>query len=155
MDENTLSEGNKATWKASRSSNSVFVHVRRGDYLSPTFKDMFEGCCALTYYAQAIDYAKKQMPDLKFYCFSDDIQWAKDNLPLDDATFIDWNHGTDSPLDMYLMSQCKAAIIANSTFSYWGARLGQKKQFVCHPLKWINKPEGNFDIIPDGWVGFE
>lgn len=71
---------------------------------------------------------KNLVPSVKFICFSDDIGWVKQNLELGkDAVFVDWNNGTDSPLDMYLMSQCKYGIIANSTFSYWGARLGIKK----------------------------
>lgn len=155
VDEYNLSEENMRILESIRTSQSVFIHVRRGDYLSPKFKELFDGCCALSYYEKAIKYAYEQIPDLKFFCFSDDIPWVKKNLPLDHAVFVDCNKGTDSPLDMFLMSHCKAGIIANSTFSFWGARLGVEKKFICHPLKWINDPEGNFDIIPDEWIGFE
>ena len=65
--------------------------------------------------------------------------------------FIDWNTGENSPLDMFLMSQCKYAIIANSTFSYWGAMLGRKKELVYYPTKWINSEFGNPHIFPEDW----
>lgn len=155
INEQNLSFINKKTLEDIRSSYSVFIHVRRGDYLSPQYKSIFEGCCTLDYYKQAIAHACSVNSNLKFFCFSDDIQWAKQNLILnEDSVYIDWNVGADSPLDMFLMSQCKAAIIANSTFSYWGARLGSSKEFVCYPKRWMNIPNMIQDIIPNDWLGF-
>ena len=150
--EEQLNEKNIQALRLIRNTYSVFVHVRRGDYLSPAYKSMFEGCCSLEYYEEAIKCVREKNPNARFFCFSDDISWAKENLALEDAMFVDWNKGTDSPIDMYLMSFCKGAIIANSTFSYWGARLTQKKDFVYYPKRWINLPEGNFDICPDEWL---
>ena len=96
---------------------------------------------------------KGQNPDVKFICFSDDLSWMRDNLPLGkDAMFVDWNTGTDSPLDMYMMSQCDNAIIANSSFSYWGAYLGKTKDTVIYPNRWWNMPEGNPDLFWDEWI---
>lgn len=135
-----------------KKSNSVFIHVRRGDYLSPKYKDYFYGCCTLDYYIRSIDYMKSKVENPIFFVFSNDIKWAKDNLPLDNPIFIDWNNGANSPLDMYLMAQCQNGIIANSSFSYWGAKLNQKINNVTYPEKWINPPAERGDIIPEGWV---
>ena len=154
VEDNKLSEKNRFILQKIKDSYSVFVHVRRGDYLSPAYKELFEGCCSIDYYKKAIQEVRKEHPNVSFFCFSDDIPWAKENLPLSDANFIDWNTGNDSPLDMYLMSFCKGAIIANSTFSYWGAKLSQKKEFVYYPARWINSPEGSFDIFPKDWIAF-
>lgn len=154
IDENNLSEKNKKILDEIRSKDSIFIHVRRGDYLSPRYKAIFEGCCTIEYYKEAIAYVSQKNSNFTFFCFSDDITWAKKNLPLRDVEFINWNTGPDSPLDMFLMSQCKGAIIANSTFSYWGARLGVKKKIVCYPLKWNNISKGTQIICPDSWKGF-
>ena len=70
------------------------------------------------------------------------------------SIFVDWNKGENSPLDMYLMSQCNGAIIANSTFSYWGAILGKEKARVYYPIKWINSPRGVPDIFFDNWISY-
>lgn len=151
IDEAFLSQKNKQVLKILRKSKSVFIHVRRGDYLSPKYKARFEGTCPIEYYTKAIADIKNRVDNLTFFCFSDDIEWAKNNLPLDDAYFIDWNIGENSPLDMFLMSQCKYAIIANSTFSYWGAMLGRKKSIVYYPTKWIRSAAGNPLIFPENW----
>lgn len=152
VDESTLNEKNKETLQYIRRTNSCFIHVRRGDYLSPRFKSIFEGCCTEDYYRRAIAYMNENVENVRFICFSDDQDWVREKLPLDKNTiFIDWNTGTDSPLDMYLMSQCNNGIIANSTFSYWGAYLGKKKNYVIYPCKWWNLEEGNPSIFWEGW----
>lgn len=147
-----LGEKNLSLLKSIRNSNSVFVHVRRGDYQSPKYKDRFEGCCTLDYYQRAIEYVEKQMDHPVYYVFSDDISWSKENLSLKNAAYVDWNTDDKSPLDMYLMSQCKAGVMANSTFSYWGAMLGVQKKIVTYPEKWVNPPFEVGDIFPGNWV---
>lgn len=154
IDHEKLSRANTEVLSVIESTNSVFVHVRRGDYLSPKYKDRFEGCCTLDYYKKAIEYIKAKVENPKFFVFSNDIEWSRENLPLDNPTFIDWNIGTDSPLDLYLMSQCKHCIIANSTFSYWGAVLGDNKGIVTYPDKWINPPFSIGDLFFDSWIRF-
>lgn len=84
-----------------------------------------------------------------FFVFSDDIPWVKKNMSIPDAYYIDWNKHEDSYLDMYLMSQCKANIIANSTFSFWGAILGNEKEMVIRPKRWIGNDVP--DIFPSSW----
>ena len=152
FNEEHLSDRNRELLSFIRSSNAWFIHVRRGDYLSPKYKELFEGCCTLSYYEQAITDVLSKNPDAKFLCFSDDIDWAKENLPDVIDYFPDWNTGEKSPIDMFLMSQCKGAIIANSTFSYWGAVLGIKKSKVYYPQKWINSKRGIPNIFFDEWI---
>lgn len=153
IDENKLDVENKRTLKLIRETNSCFIHVRRGDYLSSQYKDLFEGCCTKEYYKKSIEYIKENVKNVQFICFSDDIGWVKQNLNINNVIFVNWNTEKKSPLDMYLMSQCKNGIIANSTFSYWGANLGIKKQFVIYPQKWWNRKNGNPNIFMDGWIG--
>lgn len=155
VDESKLSEKNKKVLEQIRNNHTCFVHVRRGDYLASNYKSIFEGCCTLEYYKKALKFLQDKYADIKFICFSDDLQWMKQNLPLgDNATFVDWNTGKNSPLDMYLMSQCDNAIIANSSFSYWGAFLGKKKKTVVYPQRWWNSDDGNPDLFWDDWQAF-
>lgn len=154
IDEVTLSDVNKDVLSEIRKTNSCFVHIRRGDYLAPAYKNLFEECCTLEYYREAVALMKQKYPDVRFICFSDDMAWVRNELKLgNDVLYVDWNIGKNSPLDMYIMSQCKCAIIANSTFSYWGARLGAYKESVVYPQKWWNNEKGNPDIFMEDWVG--
>lgn len=133
--------------------NSVFVHIRRGDYLSDKYRKRFEGTCPITYYHSAISFMEKNFEKPFYFVFSDDIEWVKKNIQLpSNATYITWNTGKDSYIDMYLMSNCKAGIIANSTFSFWAARLGKEKKIVTYPERWINTEDGAPDIFPDSWI---
>lgn len=137
--ENGLSNMNKNVLKKIRSTESFFVHIRRGDYLSSTYYARFQGTCTVLYYNSALSVLLKNNPDANFFVFSDDMAWVKDNLIIKNrpVTYIDWNLGADSPLDMYLMSQCMGGIIANSTFSYWAAHLGVDKKDIYYPSHWF------------------
>lgn len=103
--------------------NSVSVHIRRGDYLDPENKAMFGNICTDAYYRKAVEVMRSYMPDAHFYLFSDDIPYVKGKFKGKSFTVVDINHGRDSFYDMQLMSKCKHHICANSTFSFWGARL--------------------------------
>ena len=82
------------------------------------------------------------------------MDWVKKNLKLPEVvSFINWNTYTESPIDMFLMSQCKYAIIANSTFSYWGAYLGVKKCMVFYPKKW-NNGVATPEIFEKDWIHY-
>lgn len=150
-----LGEKNINLLKEIRNSNAVFIHIRRGDYLSPKYIDRFKGCCTLEYYKKALLYIEAHVDTPRYFVFSNDIDWTKKNLRINNPTYVDWNTGEQSPLDMYMMCQCKYAIIANSTFSYWGAMLGEKKQIVTYPEKWINPPFSVGDLFPDDWIKLE
>lgn len=137
-----------------RNSQSAFLHVRRGDYYSPQYIKKLGGTCPVEYYNKAIAHILNHDHQVKFFVFSDDIEWVKKNLKIPSPTYVDWNKGKDSYIDMYLMSNCKYAIIANSTFSYWGATLGRKKSIIIYPTKWVNKPYTAPEIFPKNWITY-
>ena len=106
-----------------RKCQSVSIHIRRGDYLDEVNNAMFGGICTEEYYQSAVHYVIQRFPDAHFYVFSDDVEYVRENYQGNRYTIIDWNNGKDSFYDMQLMSCCKHNICANSTFSFWGARL--------------------------------
>lgn len=130
-------------------SNSVSLHIRRGDYLN---NSLYEGVCTDEYYNNAITYIKQNVDNPIFYIFSDDVEYAKNRYHGDDFVIIDEFHEKRSHYDMYLMTQCKYNIVANSSFSWWGAWLNQNKdKIVVCPTKWSNQFE--FRYTPcDSWV---
>ena len=84
--------------------------------------------------------------------FSDDIEWARENIKEPNIEFIDWNKKENSYKDMQLMSNCRHNIIANSSFSWWGAWLnGNQNKIVIAPHKWAGM-EGTRDVVPDNWI---
>ncbi|MFK5854814.1 MAG: alpha-1,2-fucosyltransferase [Bacteroidota bacterium] len=135
--------------------NTVSLHVRRGDYVSNTKNHSVHGCCSLSYYQDAIDYIVSNVRAPIFYVFSDDISWVRDNLKISfEVIYVDINSGENSYRDMQLMSMCKHHIIANSSFSWWGAWLGgNKSKIVVSPKQWfVNEGMNCLDVIPEGWV---
>lgn len=130
-----------------RNANSISLHLRRGDYLEKENQEMFGGICTEAYYEQAISYLCEKVENPHFYVFSDDPTYAEETYgqsvqkkyPKASFTVVDINHGKDSFYDMMLMSQCKHQICANSTFSFWGARLcDNPKGIKVRPLKQKN-----------------
>ncbi len=129
------------------------IHIRRGDYLSAAFSQGYGNCCTLDYYQRAIDHIRNNAGGtVTFYVFSDDIEWVRNNLKIENARFVNHNRGTDSWQDMYLMSICDHNIIANSTFSWWGAWLNENAdKIVVAPKRWWSSIE-NDDVVPDSWI---
>ena len=121
---------NEEIAKEMQERNSVSVHVRRGDYLNPENAAMFGNICTDAYYQKALEVMRNYMPDIHFYLFSDDIPYVKGKFKGENFTVVDINHGRDSFYDMWLMSRCKHHICANSTFSFWGARLNPNEDKV-------------------------
>ncbi|MBE5842606.1 MAG: alpha-1,2-fucosyltransferase [Butyrivibrio sp.] len=108
--------------------DSVSVHIRRGDYLSPENAALFGNIATDEYYESAMDYFRAKNPDVHFYIFTNDPEYAREKYSdADRYTIIDHNTGKQSLLDMQLMSHCRGNICANSTFSFWGARLNKRK----------------------------
>ena len=132
------------------STESVAVHIRRGDYVN---NKLHGNICGVQYYQNAIDFIREKIKAPKFFVFSDDIEWCETNLNLVDAVMVRGNTGTNSYLDMYFMSLCKHNIIANSTFSWWGAWLNANPyKKVVAPSKWFNLSNSPVvDIIPTEW----
>jgi len=146
---------NKATAEKIRSVNAVSVHVRRGDYVSNKNTNEYHGTCGIDYYSQAADIIKQKAGDPHFFIFSDDIDWVKQNLNFGSAvTYVENNKGANNYIDMQLMSLCKHNIIANSSFSWWGAWLNSSEQkVVVAPGKWFNQAAlDTSDVIPQGWI---
>lgn len=132
------------------SVQSVAVHVRRGDYLSKENMELFGKFCDIDYYKKALEVIRNKVADPVFFIFSDDMEWVKANMSVENAFYVDENKGVDSWKDMYLMSRCRHAVIANSTFSYWAAMLRESEGLVLYPRKWYywNNP----DIFPEEWM---
>lgn len=119
-------EANRVMLQKIRECNAVSVHIRRGDYLQPENAAMFGNICTEKYYESALNYIRQQMENPHFFLFSDDISYVKEHYQGEEYTIVDINHGCDNFYDMYLMSKCQANICANSTFSFWGARLNEQ-----------------------------
>ena len=136
------------------SSNTVSVHIRRGDYLLPENQALFGNICTLEYYQKAIAYMKNKFSNIKIMFFTNDPEWVKEQFKLENAVYANDYINSEMPdwYDMYLMSKCNHHIIANSTFSWWGAYLNSKKdKTVIAPSKWLN---GNRieEIYEDNWI---
>lgn len=122
-----------------KNTESVSIHIRRGDYLNPENQAIYGGICTEEYYEKAISYMEEKLWNPHFFIFSDDAEYAKKTYTKDNYTVVDINHGRDSFYDMYLMGCCKHNICANSTFSFWGARLNENPgKLMIRPLKQRN-----------------
>jgi hypothetical protein len=150
---NTLDAHNQEIVNKMNQTNSVSIHVRRGDYISDSqAAKVHGGITTLAYYKKAIDMINDKVDNPVFFIFSDDIAWVRENINLKNSYFIDWNQGKDSYKDLQLMSNCKHNIIANSSFSWWGAWLNKNdSKIVVSPNKWFNTKNAE-DVISDDWV---
>lgn len=147
-----LSEDTNILAKEMQECNSVFIHIRRGDYLSEKYVSSLGSICNLSYYEKSIQYFLETIKNPRFYFFSDDQKWVKENLKIELATYVQFNQGDNSWQDMYLMSKAKHGIIANSTFSWWGAWLiKNSKKIIIGPKNWCIGVE-NDDVIPKEWI---
>ena len=138
-----------------RTPRTVSVHVRRADYVSNPAANAVHGTCGVDYYQRARDYFLAKLENPVFVVFSDDIPWARENLAFgDSAVFVDWNDASTNYADLKLQSACHHNIIANSSFSWWGAWLGrQEGKEVIAPEKWFaDGAHPGHSIVPSGWV---
>lgn len=148
---------NLARAKKITNSNSVGIHIRRGDYIENLRTNKFHGLCTLDYYKSAIRLVLTKVVDPVFFIFSDDLNWVKDNLNIPKSNeYIYGNTGNESYIDMQLMSLCKHNIIANSTFSWWAAWLNHNpNKIVIAPKQWYADSVWNEikkDFIPAKWL---
>lgn len=137
------------------SCESVSLHVRRGDYVTDEKTNLIHGTCDLDYYARCIKNLTQKVHRPSFFIFSDDPDWAEKNLRMaHPATFIGHNGPKKNFEDLRLMSQCRHHIIANSSFSWWGAWLGQHQDTIVYaPKRWFNSPSFNTeDLLPEAWT---
>ena len=150
-----LNEDNSKVALQINSCNSVSIHIRRTDYIGRDGAATYHYVCPITYYLNAIEWIVKLFPDAVFFIFSDDISWVRNNLQIGyPHYFINQNYGKQSYVDMQLMSMCKHHIIANSSFSWWGAWLNKYEQKkVIAPERWFTDPDiDDSDIIPESWL---
>jgi hypothetical protein len=134
--------------------NAVSLHVRRGDYVTNPQTTATHGLCTLDYYRQSIQYVAERVQQPNFFIFSDDIAWARDNLNIPhQCQYVDFNKGEESYNDMRLMSMCNHHIIANSSFSWWGAWLNPRSdKVVIAPRKWFANQTDASDLLPQRWI---
>lgn len=146
---------NQSTLDQIESTNSISIHVRRGDYIEDAKTNQFHGVCRLDYYKTAISHIVRQVKNPHFFVFSDDPGWCKANLRLKYlTTYVTHNLGNNDHEDMRLMSTCKHNIIANSSFSWWGAWLNNNQdKIVVAPKQWFrDKSINTRDLIPESWI---
>lgn len=141
--------------KIIKEKQSVSLHVRRGDYVGVS---RFVSLGKTDYYQKAVEYIKSNVGNPLFVVLSDDINWCRENLSLPaDSIFVTWNQRNKSYRDMQIMSICKHNIIANSSFSWWGAWLNSNpKKLVIAPSRFFNgNVEDDSHIIPKNWKTIE
>jgi hypothetical protein len=133
----------------------ISVHVRRGDYVThPEFSQSF-GFVGLEYYQKALSHLQSRFPDATLFFFSDDPDWVRANIKTDQPHVFVQNNGPDADVDdLQLMSLCRHHVIANSSFSWWGAWLDpHPDNVVIAPQRWFaNKPWDTKDLIPSSWL---
>ena len=131
--------------------HSVSIHFRRGDYVHLASANTFHGTTELDYYHSAMDVIKAKITNPSFYIFSDDMNWVKENFKIEKATYIE---ELKSYEDLELMKTCEHNIIANSSFSWWGAWLNDNtEKTVIAPKQWFkDKTIDTSDLIPAAWL---
>lgn len=138
-------------------SNSISIHIRRGDYVSNQHTNEIHGLCSLDYFYKSVQYMDSKFYNPIYFIFSDDIEWVMKNFNTENIKykFIDTNKNHHH-LDLILMSYCKHNIISNSSFSWWGAWLNSNvNKIVIAPKIWFaNKKMNNLisDLIPNNWI---
>lgn len=135
--------------------DSTAVHIRRGDYVWDATTNATHGVCSQHYYSVALSLVASQARTPHLFLFSDDTEWVRghfDTCGLS-ATVVDLHSSDAGHHDMHLMSRCKHHVIANSSFSWWGAWLSTKSGFVCAPKRWFaTSRKENISPIPDRWT---
>lgn len=148
------SETNRLMGDVIKRNNSVSIHIRRTDYVTDAASNQDHGVCGLPYYRRAMTHISERVETPHFYVFSDDMNWVKANLRSEHATtYVDFNNADTNFEDLRLMSLCKHNIIANSTFSWWGAWLNQNDgKIVIAPEKWYASNRSFGDVVPKEWI---
>ena len=138
-----------------KNTSSISIHIRRGDYIKEAKTNAFHGTCSNEYYIKGVKKISESIENPTIFVFSDDIKWCQDNLSFSYPTiFINENNSIKDYEEIILMSLCKHNIIANSSFSWWGAWLNNNpKKIVIAPKRWFaNDKIDSSDIIPLSWI---
>ncbi|GAB6189645.1 alpha-1,2-fucosyltransferase [Marinitoga arctica] len=150
---NEMSMKNKNYVEKISNEESVFIGVRRGDYVSSKKVKKHYGTFDESYYNKAIDVIKQGVKNPKFYVFSNDINWVKNNMRFNEKViFREKEEQTTDLEELFVLSSFKHAIIVNSTFYWWGAWLiNNKNKIIIAPKKWFGD-DTPIDIIPPNWI---
>ncbi len=142
-------------------NRSVFLHIRRADYVHYLPNLLAHGSCSVEYYLRAADLIAQQVSDPCFFAFSDEPEWVRENLRLPYRTAIvshnkpgNGFHVGSEHEDLWLMSRCRHAVLANSSFSWWGAWLNsERERMVIAPKRWFGAlGHDTRDLIPTRWI---
>ena len=146
-----IDEENKRLIEILSQKNSVAIHVRRGDYTDPEVQHIYGGICTPEYYNKAIELIKEKVDSPRFFFFSDEPEYVKQNFHVDNMEIVSHNVGDKSFYDLLLMSNASNMVLANSTFSCWGAYLNKKVDVVISPSK-IRNDKKSPDILRESWL---
>lgn len=138
-----------------RGTNSISVHVRRGDYVSNALAREVLGTSSMDYYHKAVEKIAAAVINPKFFLFTDDIEWANNNFDIGfPITMVTQNNNENSHEDLRLMTLCKHNIIANSSFSWWGAWLNTNQNKIVIACKnWFRSQNYDTrDLLPERWI---
>lgn len=140
---------------ARAAGHAVSLHIRRGDYVKDAHTAQYHGICSLDYYRAAVTYVAQRVGAPHFFVFSDDHEWVQANFDIGYPTTLVQVNGADRGVcDMALMKACAHHIIANSSFSWWGAWLNPSQdKIVVAPQRWFSgASHDTTDLIPTSWV---
>lgn len=145
-----IDEENTKMLQLMQGTNSVSIHIRRGDYLEPKNMMLRGGICTKEYYDKALSIIYEKVENPTFFFFSDDPDFVKGYFSLPNMYVVTNNKGKKSFFDMYLMAHSKNMILANSTFSCWAAYLNKHVKLTIAPRKWSNKRELELNL--HNWI---
>lgn len=150
-----MNDEDKAVAQFITQTDSVSAHIRRGDYIASAKTNAVHGTCDINYYQRAAEIIAARTSNPHFFIFSDDHEWVKKNIAFaHSTTYVAHNDADKNYQDLRLMSMCRHNIIANSSFSWWGAWLNaNSEKIIVAPKKWLNdSTRDTSDLIPKTWI---
>jgi hypothetical protein len=153
-----LSAAAQTIAEAIKSGPAVSIHIRRGDVAHNAAQNPYYGICTPDYYSRALVNVARKVKNFRVFVFSDDIEWTKKNISIPfPTTYVSpavVNDGLPDYEEIVLMSMCDHNIIANSSFSWWGAWLNKNPgKIVIAPARWSTRNEKwHADTVPQSWT---
>ncbi len=152
----SLDQVNKELLTTFKKSNTIAIHIRRGDYVNDTHTAAYHGSCDIDYYIKSIKLLTSKSKDFTLVFFSDESDWVEEQFKdlVYSKIFVDHNIDENSWKDMLLMSSCSHNIIANSSFSWWAAWLNENpEKKVIAPKEWFKTKDLNTQtLLPEEWM---